>query len=410
MNYNFIEIKLSRFLNHFPFFKKVTKRIYQYLTFYFFKKKYNYYSDYELHALSYNGCESFFGYYDKSPESPNGVYLAFHSVNESTKIHPKKLNSIDIIILKYGDFIHKLETRAFNWQIGSRLQWLNNTKILYNDYSERTDSYISKIFDIENFEIYEYDIPIFDANEDFGISVDFTILDRIKSDYGFYKVKNKTVDNNIYLLNFNNNNKLILFNINDILKIEYKNEFKFSTHTINHIMLSPKSTSFIYIHRYYYKNKKHDRLLLYDIQNKKHKLLVDSGLISHMNWISENELIGYYKSQNSKIGYHILNLQTLESKPLFNNQFYDLYDGHPSFKNNKIVFDTYPDKSRLSSLYIYNIITSKINNIGLFYQPLCFNGIVRCDLHPKWNYLGNKIFFESTHTKKRQIYFIYLKI
>ena len=87
----------------------------------------------------------------------------------------------------------------------------------------------------------------------------------------------------------------------------------------------------------------------------------------------------------------------------------DFGDGHPSFLGNIILFDSYPDRSRMQHLYIYNADSDGIDDIGSFLSPLRFFGPTRCDLHPKWSSNSKDIFIDSTHEGKRGLYKLYFK-
>ena len=112
-------------------------------------------------------------------------------------------------------------------------------------------------------------------------------------------------------------------------------------------------------------------------------------------------------------------------------------DGHPMFcpsDRNLIVCDTYPDKERCRDLFLYDFTSGERKNIGRFkmwneevdmsLSRSFLSGIdssilknvasvgqisftrsgLHCDLHPRWNYWGTKIAFDSIHEGTRQIY------
>ncbi|MEJ5266114.1 MAG: hypothetical protein WHT29_12435, partial [Bacteroidales bacterium] len=81
-------------------------------------------------------------------------------------------------------------------------------------------------------------------------------------------------------------------------------------------------------------------------------------------------------------------------------------DGHPNVYDKKMIFDTYPDKARMKSLFIFDMKNNSLTLLGEFFEPLQYNGQTRCDLHPRWNFSGNKIFIDSTHSQKRQLYYL----
>ena len=82
-----------------------------------------------------------------------------------------------------------------------------------------------------------------------------------------------------------------------------------------------------------------------------------------------------------------------------------LGDGHLNY-GSKYVIDSYPDRSRMKSLYLFDLENDELQIVGQFLEPLKFYGISRCDLHPRWNLKKNKIYLDSTHTGIRKFYSI----
>ena len=71
-----------------------------------------------------------------------------------------------------------------------------------------------------------------------------------------------------------------------------------------------------------------------------------------------------------------------------------------------ILNDTYPvGKERLQELYLFHVPTGKKVTLGKFHEPSKFTGEWRCDLHPRCNQDGTRVFFDSTHEGgRRQMY------
>ncbi|MCM4174191.1 hypothetical protein DHD32_22240 [Arenibacter sp. TNZ] len=79
----------------------------------------------------------------------------------------------------------------------------------------------------------------------------------------------------------------------------------------------------------------------------------------------------------------------------------------PGTNGEWILNDTYPDKERLQTLYLYNVPTKKRIDLGQFFEPDKFKGEWRCDLHPKSDRSGKWVIFDSTHGGDgRQIYMV----
>ncbi len=116
-------------------------------------------------------------------------------------------------------------------------------------------------------------------------------------------------------------------------------------------------------------------------------------------------------------------------------------DGHPMtcpMDNNWCSLDTYPNANGIRDLMLYDFNNDERVNLGTFKmsdeQPdtrlidLYFAGVdpkilqaitpsslsftrsgLHCDLHPRWNSKGDKIFFDSIHEGTRQIYYVDVK-
>ena len=67
--------------------------------------------------------------------------------------------------------------------------------------------------------------------------------------------------------------------------------------------------------------------------------------------------------------------------------------------------DSYPDKSRLSGLILYDTLKKRKYELGRFYSSMHYVGENRCDLHPRFNNSSDNIItFDSVHTGVRVMY------
>lgn len=84
-------------------------------------------------------------------------------------------------------------------------------------------------------------------------------------------------------------------------------------------------------------------------------------------------------------------------------------DGHPSYSpdGSMVVTDTYPDRARVASIYYMK--ENKITRIVRVFSPFKYDNDLRCDLHPRWNRIGDKICFDSVFEGLRGLYVVRLK-
>tara|TARA_B100001123_G_C14883851_1_gene857041 strand:- start:184 stop:552 length:369 start_codon:yes stop_codon:yes gene_type:complete len=104
------------------------------------------------------------------------------------------------------------------------------------------------------------------------------------------------------------------------------------------------------------------------------------------------------------LNYFHLNVSTKEKK-VFHEQLLSKFgDGHPSFNSGLMIFDTYPNKSRMKELVLFDSNNNKMEIIGEFFEDFRYYKQTRCDLHPRWSFDSKNIFIDSVHEGKRYLY------
>lgn len=412
--YNPFERYLARVLGSFPFLKSILKLLYARFSYIGKKRARSYYCQGRLSSLE-ESCESFFGYYDKKNTNQKGFVLACLAQNNKTKNLPDANKPIKVALFS-EDMSQELwsgEVFAYNWQQGARLQWLDETSFIFNDFDSVRNKYISKVFSVEDKAISRsFDLPVQDSyKRDFFLSINYQRLMVMRPDYGYRNLSiqdSEFIDNSdndgIWRVEFDTGNIKLLVSISDILSLNSKPEFSESKHKFNHVMISPDGSKFIFMHRYLINKRRFDRLILADSVSGDVKLLSDFGMVSHCCWVDENRIIGYMRGPKEKDSYWIIDVLTGKFTD-FPNRALDLYgDGHPHVHGDWFVTDTYPDKARMQHLILCNLKTGEISEIGEFFHGFQFHGESRCDLHPRFSSDGKSIFFDSVFTGERRLY------
>lgn len=408
--YSSYEKYFARILAGFPGLKSGIKHLYGAANFYLYKKKYLYKSGYKITPVLSNGKnESFFGYYDKSPMNSSYEFIIFHETEEICTHNPpdpaKKLN-IMLFDIKNNSYEKIAETGSYNWQQGSKLQWLSEEKFIFNDFEK--DKYVSKIFDMNNKDSISIDFPIYDCYKDeFALSLNFSRLNSTDKDYGYKNIKNKPdlkdiKSDGIFFVDLKRNKSRLMISLEKVINLHFKENMKDAEHLFNHIMISPDGRSFIFIHRWYSSGKRYDSLILSNIEGTEIKVLADNDMVSHYCWYGNENIAGYMRDKSCGNSFYKINTVSGEIE-LLSDKLKTYGDGHPSFYGNKMLFDSYPDKSRMQHLSIYDIEKDEVDETGSFLSPLKFYGETRCDLHPRWSFSGKDIFFDSTHEGNRTL-------
>lgn len=410
-NFSNREKMIAGVLSKTPLIKSLLKRIYQLVNLIFYKKTYLFKTNYLVEEVDNTLDSSFFGYYDKCPENLNGDKLIFYRTDFNTKKLPSSKNSIKIVLkcLKTNStrFIDK--TFSYNWQQGSKMMWLNNKEFIYNVFSKESNSYRSKIYNVNKKSFKEISLPIYDCyKDDYALSISYVRLMELRPDYGYKNINfNKKEFNyksdGIFKVSLINNTSQLIISIDRLIKLKYLESMRYAKHKVNHVMISPDGENFMFLHRWHCDSgEKFDRLLISDKFGKHIKIVSDEGWISHCCWKNNNSIIGYLK-YDKKINFYEINILNGHVK-LISDKLKKFGDGHPSYKFDNFIFDSYPDRSRMKKLFIYNYKNDQILKLGEFYEPLGYFDQSRCDLHPRFSRSASSIYFDSVHHGKRKLY------
>jgi hypothetical protein len=356
--------------------------------------------------------ETFGGYYDVKLMNNKGLILSHGTCNSTIKL-PSGENAVEILLtdIKTNESTVIDSTKAFNWQQGSRLYWISEDKFIFNslDVDVESDKYIAKVYSVSEGDfIGNYDKPVQASFEDkFFLAINYSRLLNMRPDYGYRNLpeitKNELKDyenDGIWKVDLQGDTEtFLLHSLKQVLAIETKDIFEKCNHKVNHLMINPSGTAFMFIHRYYLGKRRFDRLMLSDYSNL--SVILDDEYVSHCYWLDDERIIGYVQVDGVK-GYYIINVRTKEVSSCEEITKLGYGDGHPSSYKDWVVFDSYPDKSRMQTLSVYHLKSKEVIKLLEVYQNPKYKGETRCDLHPRFSSDGKYITFDSVFNNKRQ--------
>jgi hypothetical protein len=416
-SYNPLERTIARFLNRMPFLKQLVKSFYARVSYLQHKKSYIYQSEYKLKKIE-SDIECFFGYYDKSPSTLDG-YVLVNSTKYNTKDLPLKNGEKINICVFEPDLLTQLfcvETNCFNWQQGSRAQWINEDLFIFNDFDPLTQKYISRVFSKSSQSEHKvFNYPVQDLYRDeYFISLNYQRLMALRPDYGYRNLPSSTDEelldlenDGLWRIDFKSGDSKLLVSLADICLLGFISIFDTAVHKVNHAMIAPDGTQFIFMHRYFAGQRRFDRLILANAQSGQMKLLSDYGMVSHSFWLNNKTILGYMRGPANVDSYWLIDIITGEFTRF--SVLDGLGDGHPHVYGDWFVTDTYPDKARMQHLFLINWKTGEKKELGEFFHGFEFSGETRCDLHPRFSMDGNSVFFDSVFDGERKLYKLDLK-
>jgi len=350
----------------------------------------------------------FFGYYDITPFSVDeNLLLAMHVSSGKQISSPWIKATVGFYDLadEKRSFYEIGSTKTWCWQQGCRLQWYpeeNNRVVLYNTMVDENYGCIVKdIFSKKT--IKHYNLPIYSVSKNgkWGLSLNFSRLQRLRPGYGYYVLPDKTVGefmpkkSGIVRLDMETGEKSFLFSVNDIANLKATGTMQDAEHYFNHLLYNPEGSRFLCVHLWVKEGRRYSRLITADRDGNHVYVMNNEGHSSHYCWKSNYEILVYATYAETGMHYYLCKDMSENRTIIGRGKLTE--DGHPSFFPNgsALITDTYPDKYRAQSLLLFNLNNCQLKTLNQFYIPSKFSGENRCDLHPKLSPTGTYVCIDN---------------
>ncbi|MGQ4879994.1 TolB family protein [Billgrantia sp. LNSP4103-1] len=409
--FNNVERAGARLLARFPLVKKIAKFSYTRLVYLRAKKNYTHQVKSPIVMYCTDAQENFFGYYDKSPINSKGIVLVC-TVQGSTKEKPAADAAIKLAVITGKNNILTIPVQAYNWQQGCRAHWLNDDEFIFNDFDEDEKCYAARIFSVsKEAEVKRYLLAVQDSFKDeYFISLNYQRLMALRPDYGYRNLPSLDAkqladlsNDGLWYVDINTGESRLLVSIQQACELSPLKDFAGAQHKFNHVLISPNGEQLVFMHRFLQGQRRSDRLILLDIASGELQLLADFGMVSHCFWADDSTILGYMRGPEYIDAYWLVDTGSKEFSRLPGNALHGYGDGHPHVHGDWFVTDTYPDKARMQHLFLCNWKTGEVKQLGEFFHGFDYTGESRCDLHPRFSRDGQKVFFDTVFSGKRQL-------
>ncbi len=419
---NPIEKFIYNIVKHNPNLKNKIRNIYQDLFAFISKDKYSI----QGKLISYDNY--FFGFHDVSPFSPDNKKVLVHKILFQELRMPLPNDTVEIGYLHGENFSNYKPisiSKAWNWHKGSRLQWLGCDNLIHNDYFQ--DTIVSKIINVNDgtHNYLSYPIDTISKNGKIASSFNYDRLEHLMPGYGYRQhldetipIENAPSDDGLYIIDLKSGSQDLLIDLNELrASWEGFNETKYY-HFVTHTEFNNSSDKIFFLHRVVDRSnllKRFSRLICIDLSSKELHIAPTDGMVSHFHVNSRDQVIAYCSINNESAHYFFSNYKMNEFKNVsFNSKINS--DGHQYFFHEnpqQFVTDTYPDKTRYSSLNVVDIMKKNVEQIiniksPVKYRPKDIYTHWSCDLHPRVSSDDKYICFDSTHSMVRSINFLKL--
>ena len=399
----------------------------------------------------------FFGYYNKTNWDRSGRYLLAQQVPfMDARLTPQLAAGIGYFDLQEGHRFHRVgATRAWNWQMGSQLQWLDAADGLKLIHNERRDDqtgqypgFGSVIVDAHGGGRRALPLPVYVVAPDstYALCVDYRRLYVTHETIGYsedggpFELPLCPQDDGIHRMDLDTGATRMLVSYAQLRQFHPRASMEKAIHWVSHIEINPASSRVLFLHRWTERVKDETcflhRLITMNPDGSDMRLLECSDhplpqlaqdfdpsavgtfdyekseyQISHPLWRSDREII-VWGPHDGEIHYQLYDdtdggaVRPVGAHVLTEN-------GHMTFSpvdKRWLLSDTYPDPATHERiLFLYDMETGTRHDLGSFYADPSLSKENRCDLHPRWSRDGRQVCIDSVHEGERQMYIVDVK-
>lgn len=355
--------------------------------------------------------DTFFGYYDRSPVSPDGTMVLAGTTNFRGAGTPAQAP------LKLGLFSRGEErsfkplavSNAWSTQQSCMATWINNgDQIIYNDISNGRPC--SKIVSVESTKIVaEIPTAIYSVSpkNDLAATCNFARLQRLRPGYGYPRIEDQTAlqpcpaDDGVFIVDLSTGQSSLIHSLFELSAIAPHPTMSGADHYINHLQFNPTGNRLLFIHLWVQRGLQYSRMFTTSPSGDRLYLL-SNLYVSHYCWKTNEELVVYAEAPDGSRGYCQFTDEVGFNKKLFIEQ--NLPDGHGTFSSEDGMFltDTYPDELGFENLMLIER-SGSLRKLARFYHPAGLAFEDRCDLHPRWSPDQQSVLVDSAPNGLRRI-------
>ncbi len=394
----------------------------------------------------------FFGYYNKSNwDRSNQLLAAQRTPAMDQYLTPDARATVGYFDTRDGDRFHPVgETRAWNWQMGSQLQWLDGAagrQLVYNDrtgdMTARYPGFGAVVVDVDTLARRLLPMPVYVVapSSRWALSVDYRRLYVTHETIGYseaggpFELPLAPADDGIWRMDMATGDAGLLVSYADLKAFHPRASMEQAIHWVSHIEINPASSRILFLHRWTERVKDETcflhRLITIDPDGSDMRLLecsdhplpqlaadFDPGAvgtfdyekseyqISHPLWQDDSHII-VWGPHAGEIHYHLYHdaaggqVQVVGRDVLVEN-------GHMTFSpvsTRWLLSDTYPDEQTHERfLFLFDMQTGARHDLGRFHATPDLSKENRCDLHPRWSRDGRQVCIDWVLEQERQMY------
>ena len=395
------------------------------------------------------GANCFIGFHDIIPWSQDESCIAIHRAAPEFFAMSDCNNPIDICLWRpeCGEIQAVDSTTAWNFQQGSRLQWLpgRSDTIAFNAIENgRAVSVLRNITSGER-RILPAPIYVFSPDGKVSISPNFTTLAHRWKAYGYPPlaanppITEQNTDG-LWQLDIETDKQSLFISTQRAAEFKAVLGADPSSHFLCHASFSPDGSRVVFLHRFFSSDGGLFTRMIATDREAKDLVLLAQEKVSHFDWIDNDTILvwarfsggglarvrsrgllsspmikpllsmarsftGRWKKKLLAEAYYKIPVTDPKSRVRFGWPSLDA-DGHPMIARSHgwIVTDFYPDKNGHLPVILYNSNRNLRIDAHVFaHNPRTNDSDVKCDLHPRWNRSERRVAVDTCEAGFRQV-------
>ena len=391
----------------------------------------------------------FIGFHDIIPWSPDESCLAIHRASPEMFAMDDCGKPIEICLWRpqTGEIEPVDRTTGWNFQQGSRLQWLpgRRSTIAFNTVEDKRAVAVFKDVDTGERRVLPGPIYVISPDGRSSITPNFTTLAHRWKAYGYpplaasQMITDQDADG-IWEMDLESGRQNLLISTRRAAEFEGEPGADAGSHFLCHASFSPDGSRIIFLHRFFSSDGGLFTRMIATDRKARDLVLLAQEKVSHFDWIDNDTVLvwarfsggglararargvlgsawvkpllriarkmtGRWKKQFLAESYYRISITDPKSRSRFGWPSLDS-DGHPMIARSHpwVATDFYPDKTGSLPVIVYNSECGKRTDAHVFaHRPRSKDSDVKCDLHPRWNRSEQMIAVDTCEAGFRQV-------
>lgn len=351
-----------------------------------------------------------FGYYDKFQFGPSNKYVLGMQVTfEGRSPRTDDEIKLGLIELDHGDKWTEIgATTSWGWQQGCMLQWRPGAErqVIFN--VRQDELYGCRILDLASGESRTLEHPIYTISPDGAVAMtpDFRRINDTRPGYGYagfpdpFKDQLAPEESGIFRVDLETGEGKLVKSLAEIATFgKLPEDTSTAKHWVNHLLFNPDGTRLILLHRWKFPNTGfRTRMLTMAPDGSDLRLIDGNGVTSHFIWKNAEQILAWSRQPSNGSRFYLFR-DADDPAPQVVGPNAMTQDGHCNYvpSTEWIINDTYPDKERNQTVYLYHPGRDQKLIVGKFPSPQGYSGEYRCDTHPRVSRDGRSLVIDSAH-------------